>query len=177
MLSNHHLHNVAGFAIALTEMLEFGKDYADQIIKNARALAQSLHERGFKVIGEHKGFTESHVILVDITETPLKDGNVVEETLEDANIIINRNLLPWDIKRGRDYRTPGGIRLGTSEMTRLGMKESEMDAIADFITRVVMKQEDVKKVAADVAEFKKDYQKVHFAFENETDAYAHLRFR
>jgi glycine hydroxymethyltransferase len=177
MLSNHHLNTMAGFAIALTEMLEFGKDYADQVIKNARALGQALHERGFHVFGEHKGFTESHTILVDITETPLKHGNVVEETLEDANIIINRNLLPWDKKRGRDYRTPGGIRLGTSEMTRLGMKESEMDAVAEFITRVVMKEEDVKKVAADVSEFRKDYQKVQFAFENETDAYAHLRFR
>jgi glycine hydroxymethyltransferase len=177
MMSNHHLHNVAGLAVVLAEMLEFGKDYTEQILKNAKALAQSLHERGFHLIGEHKGFTESHTILVDITETPLKDGSKVEKTLEDANIIINRNLLPWDKKRGRDYRTPGGIRLGTSETTRLGMKESEMDAIAEFITRVVMKEEDVKKVAAEVSEFKKDYQKVHYAFENETDAYAHLRFR
>lgn len=177
MMSNHHLHTMAGLAVAFTELMEFGKDYADQVIKNARALAQSLHERGFHVIAEHRGFTESHTILIDITETPLKDGMRVEETLEDANIVINRNLLPWDKKRGRDYKTPGGIRLGSSECTRLGMKESEMDAIAEFITRVVMKEEDVKKVAADVGEFKKDYQKVHYAFDTETDAYAHLRFK
>ncbi len=177
LLSNHHLHNVAGLAIALAEMIEFGKDYSQQIMKNAKALAQSLHERGWQVIAEHKGFTQSHVVLVDVTETPLGDGAKCEETLEDANIIINRNLLPWDKKRGRDYRTPGGIRLGTSEMTRLGMKESEMDAIADFMTRVVMKGEDVNKVAADISEFRKDYQKVHFAFENDTPAYEHLRFR
>ncbi|TFG07016.1 serine hydroxymethyltransferase, partial [Candidatus Thorarchaeota archaeon] len=137
---------------------------------------QSLHDRGWSVIAEHKGFTESHVILVDVTETPMKDGSVVEETLEDANIVINRNLLPWDKKRGRDYRTPGGIRLGTSEMTRLGMKESEMDEIAEFMTRVVMKGEDVKKIASEVEEFRKDYQKVHYAYDTETDAYAHLRF-
>ena len=56
------------------------------------------------------------------------------------------------------------------------MKESEMDAIAEFIYRVVMKEEDVKKVAADVAEFKRDYQKVHYAYDTETEAYAHLRF-
>jgi glycine hydroxymethyltransferase len=177
LLSNHHLHNVAGLAIALAEMKEFGVPYSKQILKNAKALAQSLHEKGWSVIAEQKGFTESHVILIDITETPLKDGNVVEETLEDANIVINRNLLPWDKKRGRDYRSPGGIRLGTSEMTRLGMKESEMDAIADFMTRVVMKGEDVKKIAAEVGEFRKDYQKVHFAFDTETPAYAHLRFK
>ncbi|NHJ12263.1 MAG: serine hydroxymethyltransferase [Candidatus Thorarchaeota archaeon] len=176
LLSNHHLHNVAGFAIALAEMLEFGVDYTGQILKNAKALAQSLHDRGWSVIAEHKGFTESHVILVDVTETPMKDGSIVEEQLEDANIVINRNLLPWDKKRGRDYRTPGGIRLGTSEMTRLGMKESEMDAIAEFMTRIVMRGEDVKKIASEVGEFRKDYQKVHYAFDTETDAYAHLRF-
>jgi glycine hydroxymethyltransferase len=122
LLSNHHLHNVAGLAVVLAEMTEFGVEYSKQIMKNAKALAQALHERGWSVIGEHKGFTESHVVLVDVTETPMKDGAAVEENLEDANIIINRNLLPWDKKRGRDYKTPGGIRLGTSELTRLGMK-------------------------------------------------------
>ena len=177
LLSNHHLHNVAGLAIALAEMTEFGVAYSKQIMKNAKALAQALHERGWQVIAEHKGFTQSHVVLVDVTETPLSDGAAVEKTLENANIVINRNLLPWDKKRGRDYKTPGGIRLGTSEMTRLGMKESEMDAIAELMTRVVMKGEDVKKIAAEVGEFRKDYQKVHFAFETETPAYAHLRFR
>lgn len=177
LLSNHHLHNVAGLAIALAEMTEFGVAYSKQIMKNAKALAQSLHERGWQVIAEHKGFTQSHVVLVDVTETPLNDGATVEKTLENANIVINRNLLPWDKKRGRDYKTPGGIRLGTSEMTRLGMKEPEMDAIAELMTRVVMKGEDVKKIAAEVGEFRKNYQKVHYAFENETPAYAHLRFK
>ncbi|MHA1246099.1 MAG: serine hydroxymethyltransferase [Candidatus Thorarchaeota archaeon] len=177
LMSNHHLHNVAGLAVALAEMIEFGHDYTDQILKNARALGQALHERGWNVIAEQKGFTASHQILVDISETPMKDGRTVEEELEKANIIINRNLLPWDKKRGRDYKTPGGIRLGTSEMTRLGMKESEMDAIAEFMTRVVMKGEDVRKVAEDVAEFRKNFQHVHYAFDTDTPAYAHLRFK
>ncbi len=176
LMSNHHLHNVAGLAIALAEMAEFGEAYSDQIIRNAKALAQALHERGWHVIAEHKGFTESHVVLVDVSETPMKDGRTAEEQLEKANIIINRNLLPWDKKMGRDYKKPGGIRLGTSEMTRLGMRESEMDMIAELIHRVVMKGEDVKKIAAEVEEFRKGYQKVHYAFENETPAYAHLRF-
>ncbi len=177
LMSNHHLHNVAGLAVALAEMMEFGKDYTAQILKNARALGQALHERGWKVVAEHKGFTESHQILVDISETPMKDGRTVEEQLERANIVINRNLLPWDKKRGRDYKRPGGIRLGTSEMTRLGMRKSEMEAIAEFMTRVVMRGEDVTKVAKDVAEFRKDYQRVHYAFDTETPAYQHLRFK
>ncbi len=176
MMSNHHLHNVAGLAVVLAEMMEFGKDYSEQIIKNAKALAQALYDRGWKVIAEHKGFTESHVVLVDISETPMKNGRIVEEQLERANIIINRNLLPWDKKMGRDYKTPGGIRLGTSEMTRLGMREPEMDAIAEFMHRVVMKGESVVKVAEDVAEFRKEYQKVQFAFDTKTPAYKHLRF-
>ncbi|MFW9769275.1 MAG: aminotransferase class I/II-fold pyridoxal phosphate-dependent enzyme, partial [Candidatus Thorarchaeota archaeon] len=60
LLSNHHLHNVAGLAVAFAEMIEFGEPYMKQILKNAKALAQALHERGWHVIAEHKGFTESH---------------------------------------------------------------------------------------------------------------------
>ena len=66
------------------------------------------------MLAEHKGFTESHVLLIDITK--LGDGGTIEEQLEKANIIINRNLLPWDIKEGRHFKHPGGIRLGTSEL-------------------------------------------------------------
>jgi glycine hydroxymethyltransferase len=175
MVSNHHLHEVAGLTIACAEMLEFGKEYASQIVKNAKALAQALYERGFNVLAEHKGFTESHVILIDITKQG--DGGTIEETLEKANIIINRNLLPWDIKEGRHFMHPGGIRMGVSEITRLGMKESEMSEIADFIRRVILDKESLEKVRTDVAEFRKDYQKVQYCFENSTEAYKYTRIR
>jgi glycine hydroxymethyltransferase len=175
MVSNHHLHEVAGLTIACAEMLEFGKDYAARIVKNAKALAQALYEKGFNVLAEHKGFTQSHVILIDITKHG--DGGTIEETLEKANIIINRNLLPWDIKEGRHFMHPGGIRLGVSEVTRLGMKESEMKEIAEFIKRVIINKEPLEKVCADVAEFRKDYQKVHYCFENATEAYEYVKIR
>jgi len=175
MVSNHHLHSVAALAIAATEMLEFGAEYSRQIVRNSRALAQALFERGFKVLAEHKGFTESHVILIDITKQG--DGGSIEESLEKANIIINRNLLPWDIKEGRHFMHPGGIRLGTSEITRLGMKESEMPEIAEFIKRVVIDRENVEKIKQDVAEFRKNFQKVHYCFENSTEAYKYIRVR
>lgn len=175
MVSNHHLHAVAGLAIACAEMLEFGEEYARQIVKNAKALGQALYEKGFKVLAEHKGFTQSHVILVDITE--YGDGGSIEELLEKANIIINRNLLPWDIKEGRHFMHPGGIRMGVSEVTRLGMKESEMAEIADFIKRVVIGKEPPEKVSIDVAEFRKDHQKVHYCFENSTEAYKYIKIR
>jgi glycine hydroxymethyltransferase len=175
MVSNHHLHAVAGVTIACAEMLEFGKEYASQIVKNAKALAQALYEKGFNVLAEHKGFTQSHVILIDITK--YGDGGTIEETLEKANIIINRNLLPWDIKEGRHFMHPGGIRLGVSEVTRLGMKESEMSEIAEFIKRVIMDKEPLEKVRVDVAEFRKDYQKVYYCFENSTEAYKYIKIR
>jgi len=175
MLSNHHLHAVAGVTIACAELLEFGKEYMSQIVKNAKALAQALYERGFNVLAEHKGFTQSHVILIDITKQG--DGGTIEETLEKANIIINRNLLPWDIKEGRHFMHPGGIRLGVSEITRLGMKEAEMAEIAEFTKRVIIDKEPLEKVRADVAEFRRDYQKVHYCFENATEAYKYVKIR
>ena len=97
--------------------------------------------------------------------------------MEKGNIIINRNLLPWDIKAGRHFMHPGGIRLGTSEVTRLGMKESEMTEIAEFIKRVIINKEDAERVKRDVAEFRKNYQKVHYCFENATDAYKYTKIR
>lgn len=175
MVSNHHLHALAGVAIACAEMLEFGGDYTRQVVKNAKALAQALHEGGFEVLAEHKGFTESHVILVDVTQQG--DGGAIEETLEKANIIINRNLLPWDIKEGRHFMHPGGIRLGTSEVTRIGMKESEMVEIAEFIGRVVVDKDDVSKVKGDVAEFRRDFQRVHYCFEEAAEAYKYTKMR
>jgi len=175
MVSNHHLHALAGVTIACAEMLEFGPDYVHQIVKNSKALGQALYEHGLNVLAEHKGFTESHVIIIDITKQG--DGGTIEEQLEKANVIINRNLLPWDIKEGRHFQHPGGIRLGTSEVTRLGMKENEMKEIAEFIKRVVIDKEDVNRVKADVAEFRKGYQRVHYCFENATEAYKYIKIR
>ena len=173
MVSNHHLHALAGVAVACAEMQEFGKEYTRQVVKNAKALAQALYERGFRVLAEHKGFTESHVVLVDITQQG--DGGTIEEMLERANIIINRNLLPWDIKEGRHFMHPGGIRLGTSEVTRLGMKEQEMAEVAEFVRRVIIEKEDVNKVKNDVVEFRKGYQKMHYCFEDAAEAYKYMK--
>ncbi len=172
-VSNHHLHHLAGKAVMFAEMMVFGKQYAAQIVKNAKALAQALNERGFQVLGEKKGFTNSHLLVADITK--YGDGKTIEKKLEDANVILNRNLLPYDIKAGRHFEAPGGIRCGVSEVTRLGMKESEMQVIADLMTRVVVKGEDSAKVAKDVGEFRKSYQKVHYAFESSRQAYEYIR--
>jgi glycine hydroxymethyltransferase len=173
LVSNHHLHNVAGVVIALAEMLEFGEEYANQIVRNSKALGQALYERGLNVLAENKGFTESHVLLIDITEHG--DGGTLEEQLEKANIILNRNLLPWDIREGRHFMHPGGIRLGTSEITRLGMKENDMDDVADFIKRVILDKEKSETVIKDITEFRKDFQNVHYCFEKATEAYSYIK--
>ena len=177
LTSNHHLHNVAGLAITLVEMLKFGKKYAGQVIKNSKALAESLYESGFDVLAEHKGFTESHTILIDVAN--LKDkvglGADVEKLLEKANIILNRNMLPWDVREGRHYKNPGGIRLGTSELTRLGMKEGEMVQIAEFMERILLDGEKPEKVREEVKDFRSEFQKVHYCFESATKAYEYIK--
>jgi glycine hydroxymethyltransferase len=175
MVSNHHLHALAGVAIACAEMLEFGREYTKQVVRNAQALGEALCEQGFKVLAEHKGFTQSHVILVDVTK--YGDGGTIEETLEKANVIINRNLLPWDIKEGRHFMHPGGIRLGTSEVTRLGMRESQMSDIAEFIRRVVVEKEVGSKIRGDIAEFRRNYSEIHYCFEKAADAYKYFKIR
>jgi len=168
VVSNHHLHHVAGLGIATAEMLEFGEDYADQTVKNAKALAQSLHELGFNVLCEELGFTESHQVVFDVSN--IGRASILAKDLEANNIILNKNLLPWDdVNRTDD---PSGIRVGTQEITRRGMKESHMAEVADFIMRVVMDKADVKQ---DVSEFMSDYNKIHYAF-GESEAYKYIEF-
>jgi glycine hydroxymethyltransferase len=156
-------------------MLQFGRQYAAQVVANAKALGQALHELGLTVLAEHKGFTESHQVAVDVTKYGL--GGDLEKALESANIIVNRQLLPGDIQSGRHYTNPGGIRIGTSEITRIGMKQSHMQEVAEFIKRVVIGREDPKKVGQDVVEFRKNFQKVHYCFETAKNAYEYIKIR
>ncbi len=161
LVSNHHLHRLPAMVVTLAEMLEFGKEYAAQGVRNSRALAQGLYERGFNVLCEHKGFTSSHQVIVDVSQN--RGGTWVAETLEKANIILNKNLLPWDdVNRSKE---PSGIRIGVQEMTRYGMKESEMEAIAEFIERVVIKEEDPESVKEDVMEFRDGFDRIQYCFD------------
>lgn len=173
--SSHHLHHVAGKAIALAESLEFGKEYAKQVIRNAKTLAESLADFGFTVLGEKRGYTESHQLAVDVSK--FGDGGTIEKELEKANIILNRQLLPGDIKSGKHYMHPSGVRIGVPEVTRLGMKETDMKEIASFIKQIVIDKSDPKTVASSVSNFREQFQKVQYAFENSTDAYEYIKIR
>jgi len=143
-------------------MLEFGRDYVRQIVENSKALGQALYERGLSVLAQHKGFTESHQVALDFRDFI---GKWAAQTLEKANIITNKNLLPWDPVENSD--NPSGMRLGTQEMTRLGMKESEMVYIAELFRKVILEKKDPESVKKEVAEFRKDYQKVLYSFDQE----------
>ena len=155
--SSYHLHHVAAKAIAFAEHLEFGKTYAKQIIKNAQHFAQSLHERGFKVFGEKLGFTKSHQVLLEIG--PGK-GKEASKKLVDCGIVTNMNTIPGDT----DPLNPSGLRLGTPELTRIGMKEKEMDEVATFFERALLKNENSKKIKEDIKDFRKDFQEIHYCF-------------
>ena len=163
--SNHHLHSVAALAVTLAETREFGEAYADQTIRNAKALAQSLHERGFDVLCEENGFTESHTLVVDVEEH--QGGAKVAKALEDVNIMVNKNLLPWD----DDPVRPSGIRLGSQELTRLGMRESAMTEVAELIHRTVSGAAPVESIRESVREFKSGFTKVHYCFFEGEEAY------
>ena len=175
LTSSHHIHHMAGKAVAFAEALEFGKDFAVQTIKNAKALAEELNNLGFKVLGEKKGFTQSHQTVVNVLD--YGDGGKIEADLEKANIIVNRQLVPGDLKAKRHYMHPGGIRLGSSEVTRLGMKESDMQQIASLIKNVVIDNKDAKEVASQVLEFRKNFQKTQYCFDNKLGAYEYVKLR
>ena len=160
---------MAALGITLAEFLAFGRDYATQIRRNAKALAQALHERGIKVLAEKAGFTESHAIALDVAA--YGGGAKVAKDLEAANIITNKNLLPWDTSPVK----PSGIRLGTQELTRLGMMEAQMREVADLFARVVVKGDGPDAVSADVAGLRKEFNTVHYCFTQ--GAEAHRRWR
>lgn len=168
VVSNHHLHHVAGLGIACAEMLEFGKKYAKQTIKNSKKLAESLYEINFNVLCPDLDFTESHQLIIDIKSRGR--SSEISRKLESNNIITNKNLLPWD--NAVKTNEPSGIRLGTQEITRRGLKESEMIEIADFIKDVVIKGKNVKN---DVIDFMSDYTHLHYSFKSEK-AYEYINF-
>jgi glycine hydroxymethyltransferase len=171
-VSNAHLHHKAGLAITLAEMKKFGKAYAAQIVKNSQALGAYMDELGFNVLCKDQGYTKSHQIAVDVSK--IGGGSVLAAKLEQANIITNKNLFPWDHVNGTD--DPSGLRLGTQELTRIGMKEREMREVAKLIKRVVIDKEEPEKVKKDVVQLKSQYQTVHYCFDGD-GAYEFFKLR
>ncbi|OGN33131.1 MAG: hypothetical protein A3F98_03170 [Candidatus Yanofskybacteria bacterium RIFCSPLOWO2_12_FULL_41_8] len=127
-----HMNAVAATGVALEEALrpEF-KDYAQQVVKNAKALAEELKNLGFQLVS---GGTDNHLILVDVTPLGLT-GQQASDKLEKEGVIVNKNMIPFDTRKAWD---PSGIRLGTPAVTTQGMKEKDMTAIAKRIAEILI---------------------------------------
>ena len=149
------MHVITAKAVAFKEALqpEF-KTYAQQVVKNAKTLSKKLMTKDFTVVS---GGTDNHVFLIDLTNKNIT-GKAAENALHEADITVNKNMVPFDT---RSPFITSGIRLGTAALTTKGMQETEMNMVADFISKVLenIDDESVKKNVADkVRELNKDFQ-------------------
>jgi glycine hydroxymethyltransferase len=133
---------IAAKAVALHEAArpEF-RAYQEQIVRNARALAAGLLGKGFRLVS---GGTDNHLMLLDLRNTELT-GKLAQETLEAANITVNRNTVPFET---RSPFVTSGVRIGTPAVTTRGMKEPEMQAIAELVARALERVGDAGALAS-----------------------------
>ena len=137
-------HVIAAKAVAFGEALtpEY-KEYQQQVIRNAQALAAALVARGYKIIS---GGTDNHLMLVDLrTKFPELTGKVAEKALVAADITTNKNMVPFD---SRSAFQTSGLRFGTPAITTRGLKEDKMELIAELIDRVLADAENEENIAA-----------------------------
>jgi glycine hydroxymethyltransferase len=160
--ATHQVNRVAALALATAEAIAYGEAFMAQIVRNARTLAQELHLRGIPMLGAHRGFTQTQQAIADVRN--YGRGLAAAQKLERANIIVNKNLLPADKPEDWDY--PGGLRMGTIEVTRYGMKEPEMVAIADLIARVVIAGASPEAIAKDAVALRRSFPRLYYCFEN-----------
>jgi glycine hydroxymethyltransferase len=149
-------HIIASKAVAFGEALTDNyKEYIKQVMKNADVMAEKFIEKGYKVISNG---TDNHLILIDLrSKVPEISGKLAENTLQKADITINKNMVPFDT---RSPFQASGIRLGTPAITTRGVKEDGIEAIVEFIDEVIMDIENEKvitKVKQKVNDMMKDY--------------------
>ena len=136
------MHVIAAKAVALEEAATPAfKDYQRRIVANAKALAAGLLRRGFTLVS---GGTDNHLLLLDLRATELT-GKVAQETLDQARITVNKNTIPFD---PRSPFVTSGVRIGTPAVTSRGMREAEMDRIAELIARALAHVGDARGLAA-----------------------------
>lgn len=147
------MHSIAAKAVSFYEALqpEF-KDYANQVVRNAKKLAEELSKRGFKLV---TGGTKNHLILVDVYSSFGIDGKTAERAMDKIGLTLNANSIPND---KLSMFTPSGIRLGTPAITSRGMKEEQMGQIAEWMRFAIENRdnpEELAKVKKEVADFAK----------------------
>ena len=168
--SSTHLGRLPALSIAALEMKIFGPELARQIVKNAQTAGQYLYENGVRVLAEHKGFTRSHQIAVDVQS--FGGGKTIAQNLEDANIVLNKNLLPYDDQSNRD--NPSGLRIGWQDVTRRGFREGEVKHLCDLMLSVIKGKRKPEDVKEDVIALKKEFSKVKFGFQSVEDAIEYI---
>ena len=162
LVATHQVNRVAALALSAAEFIEFGRKYMAQIVKNSQALAKSLDQRGIPVLAAKRGYTQSHQVIANVK---LFGGGLdAAAKLAEANIVTNKNLVPED--KPEDWDQPSGLRIGTIEITRLGLMEDDMPAIADFFERVLVKREPTATVRRDVEDFRLPLQTFYYCFDN-----------
>jgi len=162
LAATHQVNRVAALAASAAEVLAYGQVYMAQIVCNAQALGAALNRRGIPVLGAHKGYTTTHQVIADVRQ--FGGGLHVAQQLARANIITNKNLIPAD--RPEDWDRPGGLRMGTIEVTRLGMGEAEMETISDFIARLLIERVEPEAVLDEVIALRQPYQTLYYCFEH-----------
>lgn len=159
-ISNHHLNSMAALGVTLAEEIEFGREYAENIIRNSKTLAETLAENGVKVLGESRGYTESHTLVADVSGDG--GGMRVAEDMEKAGIIVNKNLLPGD--SSKVSQNPSGIRIGTQEITRIGFQREDVIELGKLMSSIIK-----GKISPDVAksraiEMKSRFNEIKYCF-------------
>jgi glycine hydroxymethyltransferase len=148
------MHVIAAKAVSFHEALQPAyREHINQVITNAKTLAEELARAGFKIIS---GGTDTHLMLVDVWSKGVS-GKTAEHALDAAGITANKNMIPYDTRQPMD---PSGIRIGTPALTTRGMKEAEMRQIAKWITEVLTNSGEASvtaKVKAAVVELCKQY--------------------
>ena len=162
LAATHQVNRVAALAVSAAEMLAFGDKYMARIVANAQALARALETRGIPMLAAKRGYTRTHQAIADVSS--FGGGLEAAHRLAQANIITNKNLIPGD--KPEDWDRPSGLRIGTIELTRLGMMEEHMEIVASFFERVLVKGEDAEKVGRDVVDFRMPYQNFYYCFDN-----------
>jgi glycine hydroxymethyltransferase len=169
--SNTHLGRLPALGIAALEMKLFGKELAEQTVKNAQTAGQYLCENGVKVLCASKGFTESHQIAVDVRN--FGGGKKVAQDLENANIILNKNLLPYDNQDDRD--NPSGLRIGFQDITRRGFKESDVKHLCDLMLSVMKNTHKPSEIKERVVALKKEFNRVKYGFQSVEEALNYIK--
>jgi glycine hydroxymethyltransferase len=162
-LSNHHLFTLPPLLVATYEMQAFGKEYAAQVTANAKHLARSLARQGFDVQCPELDYTESHQVAVDVRKQG--GGDACAPLLEQNDIICNYNLLPFDDPK--NPKKPSGLRLGVQEMTRVGMKQAEMEELARLFRECLL---DRKPVKEEVNRLRERFLRAMYSFDGPSGA-------